>query len=61
MSEYERVQRIVAAFLDHPNIFMGGPSQGNLRRADDLLSLLGEEVHSWPLQRVRLNPKSSAY
>lgn len=30
--------RTIAAVLDHPNVYMGGPSQRNMRRAEEILA-----------------------
>lgn len=30
------VLREIAAMLDHPNVYMGGPSQRNMRRAEEI-------------------------
>ena len=38
--EREYVKRTIALMLDHPSVFMGGPSQGNLRRAGAIMDEL---------------------
>ncbi len=38
--EREYVRRIIASMLDHPSVYMGGPSQGNLRRAGQIMDEL---------------------
>lgn len=30
--------RTIAAMLDHPSVYMGGPSQRNMRRAEQILA-----------------------
>ncbi len=32
----------IAAILDFPSVYMGGPSHGNLRKADRILEMLKE-------------------
>lgn len=34
----EEVLRTIAAMLDHPSVYMGGPSQRNMRRAEQILA-----------------------
>jgi len=36
----EVVQRNIASMLDHPSVYMGGPSQGSLRRAGRIVEYL---------------------
>lgn len=38
--EREYVRREIALILDHPSVYMGGPSQNNLRRADRIMDAL---------------------
>lgn len=38
--EREYVRRVIAVILDHPSVYMGGPSQGNLRRAGQVIDEL---------------------
>ena len=39
----EIVQRKIASLLDHPSVYMGGPSQGNLKRAGRIVQYLEKE------------------
>jgi len=39
----EIVQRVFASMLDHPSVYMGGPSKGNLRRVEPLVKWLQDE------------------
>lgn len=34
---------IIAALLDHPNVYMGGPSRPSIRRAERIWEVLKEE------------------
>lgn len=36
---------LVATLLDYPSVYMGGPSDANLRRALRIISALSEEGH----------------
>lgn len=38
----------IAAMLDHPSVYMGGPSKGNLKRADKILEYLADEGIEFP-------------
>lgn len=38
--EREYVKRMIACILDSPSVFMGGPSQNNLRRAGQIMDAL---------------------
>lgn len=40
---YEMVQYRIAALLDHPSVYMGGPSHGNMRRAEKIMDLLMQD------------------
>jgi hypothetical protein len=42
MSREELIHRI-AALLDHPSVFMGGPSKQNLRKAAAIVEMLADE------------------
>jgi DnaJ-class molecular chaperone len=37
------MRRFIASILDHPSVYMSGPSQGNLKKADRILDLMVEE------------------
>lgn len=37
------LQHTIASILDHPSVFMGGPSRGNLNKADAILDALGQK------------------
>lgn len=39
----ELIQRYIAEILDHPSVYMGGPSRGNLARADKIVKFLVEK------------------
>lgn len=34
----QEMVRTIAAMLDHPNVYMGGPSQRNMRRAEQIIA-----------------------
>lgn len=34
----EEMAQTIAAMLDHPSVYMGGPSQRNMRRAEQILA-----------------------
>lgn len=34
------LRRIIASVFDHPSVYMGGPSQGSLRKADKIIEVL---------------------
>lgn len=36
----EKLVHIIASILDHPSVYMGGPSQGNRRKAQRILEVL---------------------
>ena len=36
----EVIQRNIASMLDHPSVYMGGPSQGSMRRAKRIVEYL---------------------
>lgn len=36
----EKLQHDIAAILDHPSVFMGGPSHHHLRKADAIMKYL---------------------
>lgn len=38
--EREYVRREIASVLDHPSVYMGGPSQNSLRRASRVIDCL---------------------
>lgn len=38
--EREYVRRVIASILDYPSVYMGGPSQNNLRRAGSVIEAL---------------------
>ncbi len=42
MDETERLlaQRGIAAILDHPSVYMGGPSQNSMRKANSIIDAL---------------------
>ena len=48
----EILKREIASMLDHPSVFMGGPSQGNQRKANRIIEFLEREysfdVHLQP-------------
>lgn len=37
MTKREVLQRHIAASLDHPSVYMGGPSKQNMRKAERLI------------------------
>ena len=39
----EIIKRIIASILDYPSVYMGGPSEGNKRRAQKIIEFLKEE------------------
>lgn len=40
MTDKETVQRNIAAILDHPSVFMGGPSRQNMKKAEKIIYYL---------------------
>ena len=40
MSDRDEAQRAIAAWLDRPSVYMSGPSERSMRKADDLLAAL---------------------
>lgn len=36
------IRSIIAVILDHPSVYMGGPSKQNLKRADKILEYMAE-------------------
>jgi len=34
------VQRLIAECIDHPSVYMGGPSRNAMRKADDIIGML---------------------
>lgn len=36
-------QRRIASILDHPSVYMGGPSHGSMRRAAKIVEYLADE------------------
>lgn len=39
----DRTVWLIASMLDHPSVFMGGPSQRSIRRARDIIDALKAE------------------
>ena len=39
----EIIQRIMASIMDYPSVYMGGPSQNNMRKADKIIKFLEKE------------------
>ena len=39
-AERELVQRVIAACIDHPSVYMGGPSRDSMRKADKIIAYL---------------------
>jgi hypothetical protein len=46
------VLQTIAAMLDHPNVFMGGPSQRSLRRAGDILDAVAPLIRRAALEEA---------
>jgi hypothetical protein len=42
MTEREKLQRQIASILDHPFVFMGGPSQQNMHKAERIIQHLAK-------------------
>ena len=42
MNEAERllIQRLIAAIIDHPSVYMGGPSRNSMRKAENIIESL---------------------
>lgn len=36
-------QRVIASILDHPSVYMGGPSQGSMRKAKRIIEYLVDQ------------------
>lgn len=43
MTKREVLQRQIAAVLDNPSIYVGGPSHVNMRRSERIIQLIEEE------------------
>ena len=43
MTKRELIQRRIASILDGTSVYMGGPSQGSMRRALKIIELLEED------------------
>jgi DnaJ-class molecular chaperone len=37
------IQRIMASIMDYPSVYMGGPSPGNMKRAEKIIEFLKKE------------------
>ena len=48
--EREYVRRTIASMLDYPSVYMGGPSQNNLRRAGRIMDELERQGRLVPTQ-----------
>ena len=50
MSPEERliVQRRIASILDYPSLYMGGPSHGSMRKADNIIKELEQSKRLVP-------------
>ena len=46
----EEVLRTIAAMLDHPSVYMGGPSQRNMRRAEQILAAVAPLIRRVALE-----------
>jgi hypothetical protein len=46
------VLQTIAAMLDHPNVFMGGPTQRSLRRAGDILAVVAPLIRRAALEEA---------
>lgn len=44
--------RTIAAILDHPSVYMGGPSQLNMRRAEQILAAVAPLIAAAERERV---------
>jgi hypothetical protein len=44
MTNRETLQRKIAALLDHPSVYMGGPSRQSMSKADKIIKLLEERA-----------------
>lgn len=42
----------IAAMLDHPNLYMGGPSQRNMRRAEEIYAAVAPLIAAAERERV---------
>lgn len=47
-SEEDLIQHVIASILDHPSVYMGGPSQNSLRKADRIVKFLVESKRLVP-------------
>ena len=44
--------RTIASMLDHPSVYMGGPSQRNMRRAEEILAAVAPLIAAEALERA---------
>ena len=49
MTKREVLQRTLASILDHPSVYMGGPSHGSMRRAARIVDELEAGGHIDPV------------
>ena len=50
----EEMVRTIAAMLDHPNVYMGGPSQRNMRRAEQIIAAAAPIIAAQERERCAL-------
>jgi hypothetical protein len=39
----EYIRRVIGSILDHPSVYMGGPSHGSLKKADRIIDYLEDQ------------------
>lgn len=54
------VLREIAAMLDHPNVYMGGPSQRNMRRAEQIYAAVAPLIAAAERERAALLLEAAA-
>ena len=47
----EEMVRTIAAMLDHPSVYMGGPSQRNMRRAEQIIAAVAPLIAAQERER----------
>lgn len=48
----QEMLRTIAAMLDHPSVYMGGPSQRNMRRAEQIIAAVAPIIAAQERERA---------
>ena len=51
-AEKYALRQEIAASLDHPSVFMGGPSHGSVKKAIDIIRLIEQSLDVSPKERL---------